>query len=1381
MTDVDHIPVKDTNVGGLEQRAAQQRRMVSKWDRGELEDKYLRMAEENLILKKHARKQEDKIKRMATKLLRLVNDKKKTGDVEISHVPGGKKIRDIEMEEKMAELQDKILNLEKNNHHLKEKLDLAKQQIASTSKRPQQYPHAMSRINTGIAKTSHDPRLTKNMRVAGPHQDHRTRSGPVSHAHLRHSQGGHSGALEDTRMENNRLERQVAQQHEQINMYELEMRQLREQVHVKEREYEEDLTKIKHQITAEHRTNVQENIDMIKLQREVKEKSTKFLMLQEKYSMLEENLRSVKRSHDTLLMEMENNNMQLKEEQNRNLVLQNELKLGSSKHSELLQLQEQTNSLKKEIEILKEANEKLVGSAFDLEREREWRQRENALKVQIAQLEATLKADLGEKGGILDKLAIEKDQYDRMTSEHRTMQLEHFQLREKYDDLVEKMKFFTKESAVDFTEIEEALVLVKQKKQKLTAHPEFLHRVDEELDKDAQRRLLDLQAEYAETVHELEKTRNMLVVQHKINKDYQQEVALATGRMDEVKKEYEMRLDEYARLLDMRQARIKKLESQLRDVAYGTKQYKIMPPADDMDEDVEQFDETIHLERGQNLFEIHVTKATLSSDALRLLGDEEPSLFCTWEFFEYEIQSTPVVRGGRPEFDFTSQYIVKVDDFFLHYLQKESCTLELHQSFGQDYTTIAACQITFRELFDKTHGRIHGTATLTGVMASGTGIGFGTIEYWVRLRVPMDQALRLYKERTKALGYMTTNIRASDQALQALDDEAARRPPDNVNELHIKVVRCSSLKARRENVQPSPYCVYQFFDYNDHDTVIINSSNNPEFNDHKTYPVPMTADLDQYLKTMPLKIFIFDDTDPEQTSYLGIADIPLIPLAHDKGVSGIFELRGANGHINGTVEVELRWQFTYMPPSAMKTGSQRPHELEAAPQEPPEKLVAFQDTSSMQEQPRVGKRMAPQFPGPSAHSTPAAKPRDHMEDREHRQPKQPTRRQLIQEPSSETEEDIAQPSAIQRDSMVHEAVSHAVSTLMPGLDTMTTLNETIETPAPIIEEEEDIVSDRGSVRSVRSQASSVRSQASSVRSQASSVHSKANSLGSQASRGSDYSPKPVPRKRNTSDTLLWSGSRATERAGDEMRSTIRSDTMFGDQTPSESQSENVSPSASQGGTLREEEAPPTESESETPPIESDSEGVMVAPKPSKRKQKPESKPGNSVTVAINRVSLEEDSAAMANDHIKQLFVEYKFLGIDPQETETPFSLPKPKPYHNIQFNFSNTFHVDFENNYQRRQYLASMLLPTDPDDGRIRFTLVSEPPEDDQDGDCEDVGVACVNVRDILTKRRDLEDQDVDIMDIETEQTVIGSMNLTVQCLAALDSVEKEMKVEGTY
>lgn len=58
-------------------------------------------------------------------------------------------------------------------------------------------------------------------------------------------------------------------------------------------------------------------------------------------------------------------------------------------------------------------------------------------------------------------------------------------------------------------------------------------------------------------------------------------------------------------------------------------------------------------------------------------------------------------------------------------------------------------------------------------------------------------------------------------------------------------------------------------------------------------------------------------------------------------------------------------------------------------------------------------------------------------------------------------------------------------------------------------------------------------------------------------------------------------------------------------------SEDISPQQSQRSTLRDEEAEPrpeTEEESETPPIESDSEGLVMAPRPSKRKQKPESKP-----------------------------------------------------------------------------------------------------------------------------------------------------------------------------
>lgn len=64
--------------------------------------------------------------------------------------------------------------------------------------------------------------------------------------------------------------------------------------------------------------------------------------------------------------------------------------------------------MKRDNEVLNETNAKLLNSAFSLEREREFRERERTLKIQIAQLEATLKSDVGEKGNILDRLNTER-------------------------------------------------------------------------------------------------------------------------------------------------------------------------------------------------------------------------------------------------------------------------------------------------------------------------------------------------------------------------------------------------------------------------------------------------------------------------------------------------------------------------------------------------------------------------------------------------------------------------------------------------------------------------------------------------------------------------------------------------------------------------------------------------------------------------------------------------------------------------------------------------------------------------------------------------------------------------------------------------------------
>ena len=58
-----------------------------------------------------------------------------------------------------------------------------------------------------------------------------------------------------------------------------------------------------------------------------------------------------------------------------------------------------------------------------------------------------------------------------------------------------------------------------------------------------------------------------------------------------------------------------------------------------------------------------------------------------------------------------------------------------------------------------------------------------------------------------------------------------------------------------------------------------------------------------------------------------------------------------------------------------------------------------------------------------------------------------------------------------------------------------------------------------------------------------------------------------------------------------------------------------------------------------------------------------------MTVTISHLSLEPDTPIMDNDLIQRFYVEYRFLGIAPEETETPFSLPKPKPFQNLVYNF----------------------------------------------------------------------------------------------------------------
>ncbi|XP_038609636.1 protein fantom [Tachyglossus aculeatus] len=1251
------LPVKDiglnlSGIGGLQESSSVQkvkpRQAVTRVSREELEDRFLRLHDENILLKQHAHKQEDKIKRMATKLIRLVNDKKKS-----EPVGGGFKRpgRDVELEEMIEQLQEKARGLERQNEGLRNRLIATKQQLQVQGHRPTPYNHVQSRINTGLRKLNESVGLPdgtgKGMRTQNVERTRSPQAGLPKYGH---------SLLEEARAEIRNLENVIESQKGQIEELEHSEEILKSQMKRSENEFEKVLLQLREQQATGQRSNIRDNVEMIKLHKQLVEKSNALSVMEGKFIQLQENQRNLKASHDALMANEDELNLQLKEQRLKCCGLEKQLQLMTFSERRIEELQDRINDLEKERELLKENYDKLYSSAFGVTHEQQWKLKEQQLKLQIAQLESALKSDLADKTEILARLKVERDQNEVLAQENRKLQLQYLEQKQQLDELENRMKFFSKESDIDVSEFSEALMLVKARKEQKSGDLSFLEKVDDDIQKDMEHSLRELQATHAETIQELEKTRNMLIMQHKINKDYQMEVEAVTQKMEDFQQDYELKLEQYVHLLDIRAARIQKLEAQLKDIAYGTKQYRFKPdimPGDPVDE----FDETVHLERGENLFEIHISKVIFSPEAIHPLGDREPATFCTYAFYDFELQTTPVVRGLQPEYNFTSQYHVHVNDFFLQYIQKNTVTLEVHQAYSTDYETVAVGQMRFHEILEK-NGRVFGRAILVGTREDIQN--YGTVEYWIRLRVPMDQAIRLYKERAKALGYITSNFKEPAQMHQLrqptprTDQLCSPVATDGkLNELHITVKCCNNLQPRASHLQPSPYVVYKFFDFADHDTSIIPNSNDPRFDDHMCFPVPMTTDLDKYLKSETLRFYVFDDGEPQEDIYIGKANVPLISLAHDRNISGTFELTDSEKHPTGTIHVILKWKLPYLPPS----GSAAAGDLA--------NLIQNEEPAVVQKLPQT-----PTWPNSVTAPTPKPRQRSAQADKKVSfadvQPSQP--------PKAASDEDVKEASA--KTEVNSAPVSHVPEVFHQRLADK--VNDKIQ------QGKEDL---------------------------------------SQLSEGQ-----------------LADESSATSDDGTEI--------------PEELETEDQ------------------ENRSAADPIESvmtDSDDCIV-PSPMSRNF---IQPSEKIRIEIISLSL-NDSQITMDETIKRLFVECRFCNFPAEET--PVSLPKPKSGRWIHYNYSNVIYVDKENNQARRDFLKALLQRPDKHPGSVRFTVVSDPAEDEQDLECSDIGFAHVSLPEMFQREQDIIEQDIDITDAQDDGEVIGKLRVTVEALSALRSVYEEFQ-----
>ena len=199
---------------------------------------------------------------------------------------------------------------------------------------------------------------------------------------------------------------------------------------------------------------------------------------------------------------------------------------------------------------------------------------ENALKVQISQLETTLKSDLNDKSRLTDALANERENYSQLESDFNDLQSKFLKMKEEIENQEDKLQYFSKENDVDQRELEQALMYIKQKNETILTPIQKPSTIVDQIngnnvDDDARKELSELQIHFIEATNEIEKMRNLLRVQVNINNEQKKEITILKKRLGSTQQDFQDQLAEYHKLMEIRAAKIKKLESQLRDSAMG--------------------------------------------------------------------------------------------------------------------------------------------------------------------------------------------------------------------------------------------------------------------------------------------------------------------------------------------------------------------------------------------------------------------------------------------------------------------------------------------------------------------------------------------------------------------------------------------------------------------------------------------------------------------------------------------------------------------------------------------------------------------------------------------------------------------------------------------
>ena len=329
----------------------------------------------------------------------------------------------------------------------------------------------------------------------------------------------------------------------------------------------------------------------------------------------------------------------------------------------------------------------------------------------------------------------------------------------------------------------------------------------------------------------------------------------------------------------------------------------------------------------ENYLDLYITSANFDGEGVQnKLGIEIDDLmsFISVDFYLHETQTSNLMSGQKPNYNFQLSFKVIDDENFIRYLQDEYILIELYYLKNNTQIIFANGKIKLSQLIqieaDLKTRVIHGYIEMFYI--NDGSIKLCDIKYKMRMRKSILEKInwekfknRLYNEldpvnaaNMKIMGELNLPRPLINMDFNQLDDIN-----NKVYIIKIMIIKGEELKSYGQNPKILPYLFYQFYKHNEHYSNII-SGTEPLFDDIEEYTCVYNKNFHNYLDKETLNIYVFDsstpievDTDGKEVEMvrkniendlIGICKVRLRGLILNSKIEGKFEILNEEGNTN---------------------------------------------------------------------------------------------------------------------------------------------------------------------------------------------------------------------------------------------------------------------------------------------------------------------------------------------------------------------------------------------------------------------------------------------------------------------------------------------------